>query len=170
MPTDAAALLPAARGCPTRQKQPTPRFASKSTVYHPRKSKLGHCRCSHLHGANWRCHQPHSSALGTGPNASRETGYFLRASRMVQEEPQVAHAMLSEVAMPRLPRCDEMRSRTGGITAIARRQSAQQGRGNFLRQATQSGHDPCSRRDQGGKARPCVYTQRCWRHMAPMPS
>jgi len=58
------------------------------------------------------------------------------------------------------------RDRTCGITAIAWRQSAQHGARHF----SHSGHDPCSRRDQGGKARLRVYTQRCRRHMAPRPS
>jgi hypothetical protein len=51
-------------------------------------------------------HQTHSSALGTGPNASSEPWNFLRASRIVQEKIQVARTTLPDVAMPRLPRCD----------------------------------------------------------------
>jgi hypothetical protein len=51
-------------------------------------------------------YQTHSSALGTGPNASSAPGNFLRASQIVQEIIQVARATLPEVTMPRLPRCN----------------------------------------------------------------
>jgi len=123
--------------------------------------------------AHWVMGQTRRANLGTSSGASR----------IVHEKSQVVRATLPEVAMPHLPGCDvrvrfrlarapkRTRDYMGGITAMARRQSAQHGARRVSRAGDPVGTRPLlSARPRGQSATLC-NTQRCWRHnMAPRPS